>query len=121
MIFWYKQTLDHGLTLLGYIWNKNNFPEENFKKKINLKGDGTKDGQLIIKDLLTNDSAVYYCAASLHSIVCSHNHNTKSSVCTTVAEFTTTDLLHQLRVLVEFPVNTCCCFCHKHSYVEYIK
>lgn len=91
MIFWYKQTLDHGLTLLGYIWNKNNFPEDNFKKKINLKGDGTKEGQLIINDLLTNDSAVYYCAASLHSIVCSHNHNTKSSVCTTVAEFTTTD------------------------------
>lgn len=107
MIFWYKQTLDQGLTLLGYIWNKNYFPEDNFKGKIDLKGDGSSSGSLIIKALLTNDSGVHFCAASLHSMMCSHNHNTKSSICTRVAEVTTTDLSNQLREFVEFPVNIC--------------
>lgn len=64
MIFWYKQTLSHEFTLLGYIWNKNYFPEDDFKDKINLDGDGTKNGSLKVNDLAPSDSAMYYCAAS---------------------------------------------------------
>ncbi len=33
MIFWYKQTLGHDLTLLGYRWNKSSVTEDNFNKK----------------------------------------------------------------------------------------
>lgn len=73
MIFWYKQTRGHEFTLLGYIWNKNYFPEDNFKEKISLNGDGAKNGSLKIKDVALSDSAMYFCAASLHSVMCSYD------------------------------------------------
>uniref|UniRef100_A0A673LZA0 Ig-like domain-containing protein n=1 Tax=Sinocyclocheilus rhinocerous TaxID=307959 RepID=A0A673LZA0_9TELE len=72
MIFWYKQTLSRDLTLLGYTWNKNSIPEDNFNKKIKLDGDGTKNGSLKILQLEASDSAMYYCAASFHSVMSSH-------------------------------------------------
>uniref|UniRef100_A0A8C2CEK4 Ig-like domain-containing protein n=1 Tax=Cyprinus carpio TaxID=7962 RepID=A0A8C2CEK4_CYPCA len=73
MIFWYKQTqTNHGFTLLGYIWNKNYFPEDNFSKKIQLDGDGARNGSLKILQLEASDSAMYYCAASFHSVMSSH-------------------------------------------------
>lgn len=71
MIFWYKQTFGHEFTLLGYIWNKNNFPEADFTDKISLAGDGSKNGSLKVNDLAPSDSAMYYCAASLHGVMCS--------------------------------------------------
>uniref|UniRef100_A0A8C1SWQ6 Ig-like domain-containing protein n=1 Tax=Cyprinus carpio TaxID=7962 RepID=A0A8C1SWQ6_CYPCA len=71
-IFWYKQTLSHDLTLLGYTWNKNSVPEDNFNKKIKLDGDGAKNGSLKILQLEASDSAMYYCAASFHSVMSSH-------------------------------------------------
>ncbi len=72
IILWYKQTqTNHGFTLLGYIWNKNYFPEDNFSKKIKLDGDGTKNGSLKILQLEASDSAMYYCAASVHSVMSS--------------------------------------------------
>ncbi len=71
MIFWYKQTLGHDLTLLGYRWNTNSYPEDNFIKKIELYGDGTKNVSLKILQLEASDSAMYYCAASVHSVMSS--------------------------------------------------
>ncbi|XDV43636.1 hypothetical protein PO909_012080 [Leuciscus waleckii] len=73
MIFWYKQTRGHEFTLLGYIWNTNYYPEDNFKGKISLNGDGTKNGSLQIEALALNDSAMYFCAASLHGVMCSRD------------------------------------------------
>ncbi|KAL7862360.1 hypothetical protein SRHO_G00138010 [Serrasalmus rhombeus] len=67
VILWYKKTVAEGLVLLGYLFNKAEFKEPAFTNKTNLKGDATKDGSLIIKDLSVSDSAVYFCAASLHS------------------------------------------------------
>uniref|UniRef100_A0A672MXF5 Immunoglobulin V-set domain-containing protein n=1 Tax=Sinocyclocheilus grahami TaxID=75366 RepID=A0A672MXF5_SINGR len=73
IILWYKQTqTNHEFTLLGYIWNKNYFPEDNFSKKIKLDGDGTKNGSLKILQLEASDSAMYYCAASFHSVMSSY-------------------------------------------------
>ncbi len=71
MIFWYKQTLGHDLTLLGYRWNKNSFSKDNFNNKIQLDGDGTKTGSLKILQLEASHSAMYYCAASIHSVMSS--------------------------------------------------
>ncbi len=71
MIFWYKQTLGHGFIFLGYTWEKNSVTEDNFDKKIQLDGDGTKNGSLKILQLEASDSAMYYCAASVHSVMSS--------------------------------------------------
>ncbi len=71
MIFWYKQTLGHDLTLLGYRLNKNSFSEDNFNNKIQLDGDGTKNVSIKILQLEASDSAMYYCAASKHSVMSS--------------------------------------------------
>ncbi|XDV43637.1 hypothetical protein PO909_012081 [Leuciscus waleckii] len=73
IILWYKQTRGHELTLLGYIWNTNYYPEDHFKGKIRLNGDGTKTGSFKIEALALNDSAMYFCAASLHGVMCSRD------------------------------------------------
>ncbi len=70
-IFWYKQTLGHDFIFLGYTLNKNSIPEDNFDKKVKLGGDGTKNGSLKILQLEASDSAMYYCAASVHSVMSS--------------------------------------------------
>lgn len=80
VMLWYKQTIDHGLTLLGYLFMQTDQKESDFLNKIHLKGDATKKGSLVIKNLSGNDSAVYFCAASLHNDIDKQNLNTKSAL-----------------------------------------
>lgn len=80
VMLWYKQTLGRGLTLLGHLFMSSDQTESDFVNKFHLKGDATKKGFLVIKNLLHNDSAVYFCAASLHNDIDNQNLNTKSAL-----------------------------------------
>ncbi len=62
-INWYRQNQDQGFTLMGYLYLTSNNEEAGFTNKIEMSGDGNSNGYLTIKDLLSNDSAVYFCAA----------------------------------------------------------
>ncbi|KAL7872929.1 hypothetical protein AOLI_G00120000 [Acnodon oligacanthus] len=62
-ILWYKQTRNRELQYMGRLAVTSSQPEPEFSKKISLSGSGNKNGTLIINDLTSNDSAVYYCAA----------------------------------------------------------
>uniref|UniRef100_A0A671SC26 Ig-like domain-containing protein n=1 Tax=Sinocyclocheilus anshuiensis TaxID=1608454 RepID=A0A671SC26_9TELE len=67
VILWYKQTPGQGLILLGHLMMRIGQREDDFIGKVELKGDATKSGSLTIQYLSDKDSAVYFCAASLHS------------------------------------------------------
>ncbi|KAK3562638.1 hypothetical protein QTP86_003377 [Hemibagrus guttatus] len=61
-ILWYRQ--DHGLTFIGYQLRTSSQQIENdFMSKVEIVGDGSKNVSLTITNLLSNDSAVYFCAA----------------------------------------------------------
>ncbi len=62
-INWYRQTQDHGFTLMGYLLGKEPYKENDFKDNIEMSGDGNSNGYLNIKSLKSNDNAVYFCAA----------------------------------------------------------
>ncbi|MBN3287854.1 HVM14 protein, partial [Polyodon spathula] len=64
-MYWYQQTRKGALDLIGYLYNKDVKPEEKFKKRFNLTGDGRKAGSLTISSVTAEDSAVYFCAASI--------------------------------------------------------
>jgi len=58
--------------------------EKDVKGKINFDGDGRKQSSLTISDLKLNDSAVYFCAASLRSAADSPKVNAKTAfICST--------------------------------------
>ena len=70
VILWYKQTHGGTLTLLGYLYTSPGTIEPEFSGKVKMDGDPNtnKKNSLTISNLLLNDSAVYFCAASLHSV-----------------------------------------------------
>lgn len=80
-ILWYKQDEHKALKLLGYIVLTEAKPEDDVKGKISFDGDGRKQSNLSISDLLLKDSGVYFCAASYHSAAHSLQVNTKTSLC----------------------------------------
>ncbi|ROL43509.1 Ig heavy chain V region 186-1, partial [Anabarilius grahami] len=68
-MLWYKQTRGKGLELIGYLVMSSGTVEDKFKDKANLEGNANKNSVLKLKDLSSDDSAVYFCAASIHSAV----------------------------------------------------
>lgn len=68
VILWYKQSGDQDLQLLGYLYRNNKYIESGLNREIKLDGDGASDAFLIMENVLTNDSAVYYCAAQRHTV-----------------------------------------------------
>uniref|UniRef100_A0A3B3UW11 Ig-like domain-containing protein n=1 Tax=Poecilia latipinna TaxID=48699 RepID=A0A3B3UW11_9TELE len=69
-IFWYKQSTDHQMQLLGYMNVNDGYPETGANVKIN--GGATKGEtcSLTIEGVNTSSSGVYFCAASQHSAAC---------------------------------------------------
>ncbi|CAK6983134.1 uncharacterized protein LOC124855307 [Scomber scombrus] len=69
VILWYQQsTSDSGLKLIGYISYTNPTVEDPFKQHFNVTGDGSTKSQLhVVKLRESEDSSMYYCAASRHS------------------------------------------------------
>uniref|UniRef100_A0A673YU27 Ig-like domain-containing protein n=1 Tax=Salmo trutta TaxID=8032 RepID=A0A673YU27_SALTR len=65
VILWYKQSNYREFVFLGYMTAKTANPEVGF----GIEGDASAGGTstLTINQLTPNSSAVYYCAASLHS------------------------------------------------------
>uniref|UniRef100_A0A672MZE9 Ig-like domain-containing protein n=1 Tax=Sinocyclocheilus grahami TaxID=75366 RepID=A0A672MZE9_SINGR len=81
-MYWFRKTPTEPLEQIGFIflgYLNNNFPnpEEDFKHKIDLAGDGRSSATLTIKDLTEDNSGVYYCAARRHSVLNPHNPTRK--------------------------------------------
>uniref|UniRef100_A0A8C1PAS1 Ig-like domain-containing protein n=1 Tax=Cyprinus carpio TaxID=7962 RepID=A0A8C1PAS1_CYPCA len=67
-LYWYQQKRNSGsLELIGMLNYGIVSEEDKFKPRFNITGDATKDAFLFISNLNAEDSAVYFCAASLHS------------------------------------------------------
>lgn len=66
-ILWYKQSAKD-LQLLGYLYGGKGNPETDANVKIDGESTKGKTCTLTIEGLSENSSAVYFCAASLHSV-----------------------------------------------------
>uniref|UniRef100_A0A8B9L7A8 Ig-like domain-containing protein n=1 Tax=Astyanax mexicanus TaxID=7994 RepID=A0A8B9L7A8_ASTMX len=68
-VFWYQQKSDStAMDLIGYtVGTGNANKEKGFNDRFKLNRIKTTEGNLTISDLSQSDSAVYYCAASLHT------------------------------------------------------
>lgn len=64
VILWYKQPFNGEMQLMGYLYRTNNNTETVFENKIKLLGNGASNSNLILKSLSSDDSAIYYCAAT---------------------------------------------------------
>ncbi len=71
VMLWYKQKRGESLELLAYLVGSSDTVEEKFKNEITLSGSASKNSVLKLERLSPDDSAVYFCAASIHSAVAS--------------------------------------------------
>ncbi|RXM90972.1 Ig kappa chain V-III region CLL [Acipenser ruthenus] len=65
-MYWYQQTRKGVLELIAYQYGTTTH-EEKFKARFKMTGKATEKGFLTISNLRAEDSAVYFCAASIHS------------------------------------------------------
>ncbi|KAL1258051.1 hypothetical protein QQF64_011295 [Cirrhinus molitorella] len=67
-LYWYQQKSNGGsLELIGMLNFQFASQEEKFKPRFNITGHATNDAFLLISNINAEDSAVYFCAARLHS------------------------------------------------------
>uniref|UniRef100_A0A673GPN5 Ig-like domain-containing protein n=1 Tax=Sinocyclocheilus rhinocerous TaxID=307959 RepID=A0A673GPN5_9TELE len=73
-LYWYQQKSNMGsLELIGMLTHDSFSPEEKFKSRFNITGHATQDAFLIISSISAEYSAVYFCAASVHSCTVLYN------------------------------------------------
>ncbi|MBN3278135.1 KV6AB protein, partial [Polyodon spathula] len=66
-MYWYQQTRKGALDLIGYEFGTISH-EEKFKERFQMSGKATEKGFLTISNITAEDSAVYFCAASIHNL-----------------------------------------------------
>ncbi|KAI4797119.1 hypothetical protein KUCAC02_026566 [Chaenocephalus aceratus] len=79
-ILWYKQDRHQNMKFLGYLNVILPNPEEDVKGRISFDGDASIHSQsrLSVSNLSSEDSGVYFCAASQHSAADSPQLNTRT-------------------------------------------
>lgn len=65
--YWYRQQKGEALQLLGYTYRTDQATMEITDKRISMKPDDVERNTLSISEVSAADSAVYYCASSIHS------------------------------------------------------
>uniref|UniRef100_A0A8C3A6Y6 Ig-like domain-containing protein n=1 Tax=Cyclopterus lumpus TaxID=8103 RepID=A0A8C3A6Y6_CYCLU len=66
-ILWYKQSRDEKLQFLGYMYITSTYPEAGLDVKMDGSAEKDQTCTLTVEGLSLKSSAVYFCAASLHS------------------------------------------------------
>ena len=66
-IFWYKLSKNTQMQLLGYMSLNDEYPEDGVDVKMEGSASKDKNCTLTTEELTLSSSAVYFCAASLHS------------------------------------------------------
>ena len=73
-LYWYQQKINSGsLELIGMLRYEAPSTEDKFKSRFTISGHATKDAFLLISNISAEDSAVYFCAASVHSRTMCYN------------------------------------------------
>ncbi|XP_037833876.1 uncharacterized protein LOC108233918 [Kryptolebias marmoratus] len=67
-LLWYKQDKHQAPKCLGYLNRNMPHPEEDVEDRINFAGESSDYSNLTISAVSVNDSAVYFCAVSQHSM-----------------------------------------------------
>lgn len=74
-ISWYQQTHDRGIVFMGYLVRQG-YPETEFIDKISIKGSPNRleNNKMTMLNLVPNDTALYFCAASIYRYTVKKTH-----------------------------------------------